>query len=52
MITKNDVKLLVEHFENINTTNEDLNKLIKKLKLMYQIQECDDKLNELMKEGK
>lgn len=52
MITKNDVKLLVEHFEGFSSTNKEMMKLVQKLRLMLEIQECDDKLNELMKEGK
>ena len=51
MITKEDVKLLVEYFKD-KEIEDNMRKLILKLELLHEIQEANDKLGKLMKEEK
>ena len=51
MITKEDIKLLCNYFNNIEVP-EELSKLVTKINLFNEIQNCNDKLDELMKDGK
>lgn len=51
MITKEDVKLLVDYFKE-KEIEDNMRKLILKLELLNEIQEANDKLGKLMDEGK
>ena len=51
MITKEDVVLLTDYFNNIPSVPETLTTLVQKLNLMKTIQTANDQLMELMKEG-
>ena len=51
MITKEDVELLTNYFNDLTSVPEELTTLVEKLNLMKTIQEADDKLRKLMKDG-
>ncbi len=51
MITKEDVVLLCDYFNELETIPEDLTTLVQKLNLMKTIQTDNDSLMELMKDG-
>ena len=51
MITKEDVVLLCNYFNELTSVPEDLTKLVEKLNLMKTIQEANDDLMDLMKDG-
>lgn len=51
MITKDDVKLLVDYFKE-KEIEENMRKLILKLELLNEIQEANEKLGKLMDEEK
>ena len=51
MITKEDVTLLCTYFNGLTTIPEDLTTLVQKLNLMKTIQDANDDLMEIMKEG-
>ena len=51
MITKEDVTLLCSYFNGLTTIPEDLTTLVQKLNLMKTIQDANDDLMEIMKEG-
>lgn len=50
MITKNDITLLQEYFENITDLSEDMTKLKNKINIIKQYQDLTDELQEIMKE--
>lgn len=51
MITKEDVKVLNEYFNSLETIPEELTKIAQKVELMDEIQTANDSLMELMKDG-
>ena len=51
MITKEDVTLLCNYFNELTSVPEELTALVEKLNLMKTIQEANDDLMELMKDG-
>lgn len=51
MITKEDIALLDTYFKGLTAIPEELTKLASKVDLMNEIQEANDSLMELMKEG-
>ncbi|MBR2705046.1 MAG: hypothetical protein IKE91_06230 [Clostridia bacterium] len=51
MITKEDVALLCDYFNELTSVPEELTTLVEKLNLMKTIQEANDDLMELMKDG-
>ena len=51
MITKEDVSLLCTYFNALTSVPEELTTLVEKLNLMKTIQEANDDLMELMKDG-
>ena len=51
MITKEDVTLLCTYFNGLTSVPEELTTLVTKLNLMKTIQEANDDLMEIMKEG-
>ena len=51
MITKNDVTLLCTYFNSLTSVPETLTELVTKLNLMKTIQDANDDLMDLMKEG-
>ena len=50
MITKNDIALLQEYFENITELSEAMTKLKNKINVIKQYQDLTDELQEIMKE--
>ena len=51
MITKEDVTLLCTYFNRLTTIPEDLTTLVQKLNLMKTIQDANDDLMDIMKDG-
>ena len=51
MITKEDVTLLCTYFNNLESIPENLTTLVTKLNLMKTIQDANDDLMDLMKDG-
>ena len=51
MITKEDIVLLCNYFNELPSIPEDLTTLVEKLNLMKNIQENNDDLMEIMKAG-
>ena len=51
MITKEDVVLLTDYFNELGSVPETLTTLVQKLNLMKTIQTANDQLMDLMKEG-
>lgn len=51
MITKEDVVLLTDYFNELGSVPVTLTTLVKKLNLMKIIQTANDQLMDLMKEG-
>ena len=51
MITKEDVTLLCTYFNGLTSVPEELTTLVQKLNLMKTIQDANDDLMEIMKEG-
>lgn len=51
MITKNDVTLLCAYFNALTSIPEELTELVNKLNLMKTIQDANEDLMELMKDG-
>ena len=51
MITKEDVVLLTDYFNALESVPETLTTLVQKLNLMKTIQTANDQLMEIMKEG-
>ena len=51
MITKEDVTLLTTYFNALTSVPEELTTLVQKLNLMKTIQDANDDLMDLMKDG-
>lgn len=51
MITKEDISVLYTYFESLESIPEELTTIVNKINLMKTIQEANDDLMELMKDG-